>query len=92
MLLHIQRVRLQGAGYRRAQTCQYIRVLTIGDSVTWGNDQDYFTYPRAMERELREYAAQANCAAKVEVVNGGVQGYNYERVLKRVDDWRYSLT
>ena len=63
------------------------RIVTIGDSCTWGSDQDYFTYPRALERTLNEQVQAAGCPLKVEVVNAGVLGYNYERVLQRIDEY-----
>ena len=63
------------------------RIVTIGDSCTWGSDQDYFTYPRALERALKQQLQAAGCPLNVEVVNAGVLGYNYERVLQRIDEY-----
>lgn len=45
-----------------------IRILTIGDSCTFGAFVDYFAYPRALERTLRERGFA------VEVANGGMEG------------------
>lgn len=60
------------------------RILTLGNSCTWGPANDYYTYPRVMERELNSLVDEN---FKIEVVNGGVQGYNFERVLKRIDEY-----
>lgn len=56
------------------------RVLTIGDSVTFGPYVNDASYPRVLERELDRHAA-----GSAEVVNAAVQGYNVESVLKRLD-------
>jgi len=60
------------------------RILTIGDSCTWGPGEDYYSYPRTMERELNQVINQE---LHFEVVNAGFPGYNFERVLKRVDEF-----
>lgn len=60
------------------------RILTIGNSCTWGPPNDYYTYPRIMERELNRLVDQR---FTVEVVNAGVYGYNFESVIKRVDEF-----
>jgi lysophospholipase L1-like esterase len=60
------------------------RILTIGDSCTWGAEKDYDSYPRVMERELNNLTDEG---FKFEVVNAGVMGYNFERVIKRIDDF-----
>ncbi len=59
------------------------RVLTIGDSVTFGPYVNQASYPRVLERELNRRAADPPGSA--EVVNAAVQGYNIESVLKRLD-------
>jgi len=60
------------------------RILTIGNSCTWGPPNDYYTYPRTMERELNRLVDQQYT---VEVVNAGVFGYNFESVIKRIDEF-----
>lgn len=60
------------------------RILAIGDSCTWGPLNDSYTYPRVMEQELNK---PDNKNYRLEVVNAGVMGYNFERVLKRIDDF-----
>jgi lysophospholipase L1-like esterase len=52
------------------------RIMTIGDSVTFGPYVDAQSYPRWLERELGPGA---------EVINAGVQGYNLQSVLRRLD-------
>ena len=57
-----------------------LRILTIGNSCTFGPPIDYYAYPRIIEREL----LQKNYS--VEVINAGVKGYNFDRVMLRLDD------
>jgi hypothetical protein len=56
------------------------RVLTIGDSCTFGTAIDYESYPRALERGLRAGSMP------VEVANAGVEGYSPRHVLARMDE------
>jgi len=60
------------------------RILAIGDSCTWGPYNDYYSYPRVLERELNN---KIESKIKIEVVNAGVQGYNFERVIKRANEF-----
>ncbi len=60
-----------------------VRILTLGDSCTFGTPvAERYTYARAMERELRTRGLG------VEVVNGGVEGYDPSDVLARLDEYR----
>jgi len=60
-----------------------VRILALGDSCTFGTPiAERYTYARAMERELR---AQGH---RVEVVNGGVEGYDPSDVLARLNEFR----
>jgi lysophospholipase L1-like esterase len=59
------------------------RILALGDSCTFGTPvAEEYTYARALERELR---ARGH---RVEVVNGGVEGYDPSDVLARLDEFR----
>lgn len=58
------------------------RILTIGDSCTFGAFIDYFAYPRALERTLRERGLH------VEVANGGVEGYSPHHALARIEEFK----
>jgi lysophospholipase L1-like esterase len=60
-----------------------IRILALGDSCTWGPYNDYYSYPRALERDLNKSLVNT----RIEVVNAGVPGYNNERVTKRIDEF-----
>ena len=60
-----------------------VRALMIGDSVTFGPYVERLSYPRVLERELS--ASRKGDGERVEVVNAGVQGYNLESVLMRLD-------
>lgn len=59
-----------------------LRILTLGDSCTFGSLFDAWSYPRVLERELRQLGW------KVEVVNGGVQGYSPKQVLARIEEFK----
>lgn len=63
------------------KTHSRLRILTIGDSCTFGTIEK-FTYPRTLERELRRLGK------KVEVVNGGVKGYSPRNVLFRIEEFK----
>jgi lysophospholipase L1-like esterase len=60
-----------------------LRIMTIGDSVTFGSYVGASSYPRAMERELNH--TNMTGSFKFEVVNAGVRGYNLQSVIKRID-------
>jgi lysophospholipase L1-like esterase len=60
-----------------------IRILALGDSCTFGTPvAEEYTYARALEGELRSRGG------RVEVVNGGVEGYDASDVLARLDEFR----
>lgn len=60
-----------------------IRILALGDSCTFGSTvAEEYTYARALEEELRSRGRS------VEVVNGGVEGYDPSDVLARLDEFR----
>lgn len=58
------------------------RILTIGDSCTFGSLFDGFTYPRSLERELQTLGLSA------EVINGGVEGYFIQNVRFRIEQFK----
>jgi len=59
-----------------------LRILTIGDSCTFGTLIDKYSYPRVMERRLRQLGHE------VEVINGGVEGYSSKNVLFRIKEFK----
>lgn len=59
-----------------------VRVLTLGDSCTFGTYYDKSCYARVLEREL------SHRGRPVEVVNGGVEGYAPREVLKRIEEFK----
>ena len=59
-----------------------LRVLSIGDSCTFGTYFDRYSYPRAMERELNRILG------KTEVINGGVEGYSPKNILHRIYEFK----
>ena len=58
------------------------RILTIGDSCTFGTMFDEYSYPRALEREL------GRLGKPVEVINAGVEGYAPANVLWRIEEFK----
>lgn len=58
------------------------RVLTLGDSCTFGSWFDRYSYPRTLEREWHL------AGLDIEVVNGGVEGYGPANVLHRIDEFK----
>jgi lysophospholipase L1-like esterase len=60
----------------------HFRILTIGDSCTFGSLFDEYSYPRQLERELRRRGFDA------EVINAGVEGYTVRNVLMRLDEYK----
>ncbi len=58
------------------------RILTIGDSCTFGSWVDRFSYPRSMERKLNVMGHS------VEVVNAGVEAYSPKNVLYRIEEFK----
>lgn len=71
-------------GYRGPEidsTHNRTRILTIGDSVTFGFGSG-ITYPRVLESELGDMGLE------IEVVNGGVPGYGTTQVLLRIEDFK----
>lgn len=59
-----------------------LRILTIGDSCTFGLMNDKTTYPRVIEGEL------VSAGIDAEVINGGVEGYSPYNVLLRIEDFK----
>jgi hypothetical protein len=59
-----------------------VRILTIGDSCTFGTMFDEYSYPRTLERELRRLGKS------VEVINAGVEGYGPSNVLARIEEFK----
>ncbi|MFQ5585210.1 MAG: SGNH/GDSL hydrolase family protein [Thermodesulfobacteriota bacterium] len=59
-----------------------LRVLTIGDSCTFGTYFDWYSYPRSLERELQRMGRG------VEVINGGVRGYKPKDILYRIEEFK----
>jgi lysophospholipase L1-like esterase len=71
----------RGPALRRDHTD--FRILALGDSCTFGTPvAERYTYARSMEREL------LTRGHRVEVVNGGVEGYDPSDVLARLDEFR----
>ena len=59
-----------------------VRILTLGVSCTFGSWFDQYSYPRALERELK------SSGRDVEVINAGVEGYSPAQVLERINEFK----
>ena len=86
VLFRINKLGFKGPEITLAKPDSVLRVLTLGNSCTWGPPNEYYTYPRVMERELGAMLG-VNEICCVEVINAGVLGYNFERVMKRIDEF-----
>lgn len=78
-------MRINGDGFKGPdidKTHSRIRILTIGDSCTFGTIFDEYSYPRTVERELKRLEKH------VEVINAGVEGYEPANVLARIDEFK----
>jgi lysophospholipase L1-like esterase len=64
------------------KTHSKLRILTIGDSCTFGTVFDEYSYPRSLEREL------GRMGQPVEVINAGVEGYAPFNVLGRIEEFK----
>ena len=76
---------INGDGFKGPEIDQRhskIRILTLGDSCTFGTLFDKFSYPRTLEQELRVRERD------VEVINGGVEGYGPKNVLARIAEYK----
>ena len=85
-ILSISSLRFRGPEIVVPKPVGVFRIVTIGDSVTWGPPVDGTTYPAVMGKNLAPILID-RCEKKLEVVNAGVPGYNFERVLKRIDEY-----
>lgn len=77
-------LRINRAGFRGPELLadhRLPRILTIGDSCTFGTFPEDRTYPRVLEAEL------ARLGKPVEVVNAGVEGYSPRHVLARIEEY-----
>jgi lysophospholipase L1-like esterase len=84
-VFEVNQLGLLGPEAERPKPRGVVRVLSIGDSVTFGPYITKFSYPRVIERELNRLSGGEG--VKHEVLNAGVQGYNIESVLKRLDEF-----
>jgi len=83
IVFSINRFGFIGPEINKEKTAGYTRIMTIGDSVTFGSYVNNTSYPRVLEQELNRRSDHP--LGSVEVINAAVQGYNIEGVLKRID-------
>lgn len=78
-------IRINSDGFRGPEIDRsrpHPRILTIGDSCTFGTIEQS-SYPRVIERELTRRGA-----SDVEVINAGVEGYSPRDVLYQMERYR----
>lgn len=87
VVVQINHYGFKGPDIEKKKAPDTLRIMTIGDSVTFGPIIDSLSYPRRMEQELNKILSHDNVQGKIraEVVNAGVMGYSLQRVLKRID-------
>jgi lysophospholipase L1-like esterase len=77
-------IRINQSGFRGLEidkSHSRLRILTIGDSVTFGTFEKY-SYPRVMEEELDRMGIE------VEVINGGIEGHRPRDALLRIEEFK----
>lgn len=80
--MQINRFGLKGPEFSLKPKPGVVRVLTIGDSCTFGSYIDRFSYPRQLETLLNSWRPNA-----FEIINAGHLGYNLQQVLGLLDEW-----
>jgi lysophospholipase L1-like esterase len=85
-ILSVNSLRFRGPEIVEPKPDGVFRILTIGDSVTWGPPIDEMTYPAVLGKYLAPRMME-RCGKNLEVINAGVPGYNLERALKRIDEY-----
>jgi len=81
------RHRINSAGFRDRETPprkppDAVRIVAVGDSVTYGSGARETSYPEQLERLLREWNGART--HRFEVLNLGVRGYNITQVAERL--------
>ena len=77
--VHINSQGLRGPEYQTEKPANTIRILSLGDSRTFGwGLSDEETYSRRLERSLQAYVGPGK---KVEVINAGVNAWSYSQML-----------
>jgi lysophospholipase L1-like esterase len=83
--VHINSQGLRGPEYQTEKPADTIRILSLGDSRTFGwGLSDEETYSRRLERSLQAYVGQGK---KVEVINAGVNAWSYSQMLVYLRDF-----
>jgi len=80
IILHINTKGFKGPEIDESKS--KLRILTIGDSCTFGSLFDKYSYPRVLENSLNRLKIN------VEVINAGVEGYKPFNVLYRMEEYK----
>ena len=79
-ILRINSRGFRGAEFTPEKPHGVVRIITLGDSVTFGLAGDGCHYPAALQRRFDEEAP-----GRVEVINAGVEGYDSQDALRLLD-------
>ena len=80
VLFHINKKGFKGPEIIEPKT--RLRILSLGDSCTFGSVFDKYCYPRILEKKLKELGNN------VEVINAGVQGYAPYNIVCRIEEFK----
>lgn len=86
--VHESEIRINALGFRGQEIARdkgdAYRIVALGESTTFGRTlfASDRPWPEVLEQEIRE---TLGCAARVQVVNGGVPGWTLSNQLKRLD-------
>lgn len=79
ILFQINKFGFKGPDMQKVKAPGTLRIMTIGDSCTFGFSYDRYSYPRMLEQYLWSQGAS------IEVINAGVEGYSTTHVLYHLD-------
>ena len=78
VILQISKKGFKGPDFDESRS--KVRIMTVGDSCTFGSLFDKYCYPRALEAKINQLNKN------VEVINVGVEGYSPYNVLCRIEE------
>ncbi|HLQ37353.1 MAG TPA: GDSL-type esterase/lipase family protein [Planctomycetota bacterium] len=82
--IHVNSLGMRGPEIEVKRPCGTLRILCLGDSITWGEAvaDDAETYPAVLERQLRAIPGLET----VQVLNGGIMGYASWQCRERAEE------
>lgn len=83
ILFRINKFGFKGPELNMQKPSNNLRIICIGNSITFGPYLDEDSYPRKLELALEIY--ENSRINNIEVINAGVMGYNLENALTRIE-------